>query len=176
MPPCALVSARLRPYGLSTALAARVTLVTVNAVVDVPFHALMFAVGLRRRVAVRALEHRVIVRVRMTRRAHPVGVAVGNRELRVLRVIKRRTGPRRRVVAILARGREKLRLRRMPRVRRVVVIGLVAADACGRERCVVAVDVAVGALPRRYRVRPCQREWRVVVVKRRIRPHDRVMA
>ena len=97
-------------------------------------------------------------------------------EGRVLRVIERRTGPGRRVVTSLTSGREELRLCRVTWVRRVVVVGLMAAYACRRQRRVVAVDMAIRALPRRYRVGTGQRERRVVVVERRVGPHDRVMA
>ena len=143
------------------------TLVTVDAVVDIP-------VNLRMReilcvvatVAIRALEHRIVVRVRVARGANTVGVAVGDREARVLRVIEGCSRPRGRVVAGLACSREELRLRRVTGVRRVVVIGLVASDAGRGQRSVVTVDVAVGALPRRNRVRSRQRESSVGVVER----------
>lgn len=59
-------------------------------------------------------------------------------------MIKRRTRPCAGGVTGLARGREKLRLRGVARVRCVVVIGLVTADAGRRQRRVVAVDMAVG--------------------------------
>jgi len=127
-------------------------LITVNAVVDVTLHAGMVAVGLRRRVAVRALKDRIVIRIGMARRAHVVGVAVIRRKLRVLRVIEGCARPGRGVMAVLARRWEELRLCRMARVRRVVVIGLMAADACGRQRRVVVIHMAVAALPRRHRV------------------------
>ena len=97
-------------------------------------------------------------------------------ERRVLRVIERRVQPVRGAMTVLARRREELRLRCMPRIRRVVVVGLVAADAGSRQRGVVVVDVAVCARPRRNRVRSGQRERRVVVIEGRIRPVNRVMA
>ena len=78
---------------------------------------------------------------------------MAGREWRVLRVIKRSAGPRFRVVAVLARRRKELRLRLVARVRRVVVVRLVTADARGRQSRVVIVDVAIGARPRRHQVR-----------------------
>ena len=150
-------------------------LVAVHAVVHISLNALVILIRLRFRVAVSALENRVVVRIRMARRTHSIRVAMVNRELRVLRVIERRILPVRGVMAVLASGREKLWLRRMSRIRRLVVIRLVATDAGGRQRGVVVVDVAVGARPRGYRMRSRQRKRRVVVIERRIRPRDSVM-
>jgi len=150
-------------------------LVTINTVEDVTLHALMVGSGLSRRVAIRALEDRVIVRIGVTRGADVVGVAVTRWKLRVLRVIKRRTRPSGRVVATLARGREKLRLRGVARVRGVVVVRLMAADTSRRQRGVVVVDVAIGAHPWRHGVRTSQREGRVVVIKRGVCPNRRVV-
>ena len=127
-------------------------------------------------MAIRALEHGIVIRVRVARGADTVGVAVIDRELCVLGVIESRTRPGGSVVAVLARSREELRLRRVARICRVVVVGLVASDAGRGQRRVVAVDVAIGALARRNRVRSRQRERRVVVVERRIRPDGRVVA
>src|ERR1700758_3487751 len=118
---------------LLSATAALVTLVTVDAVVHVPVYIRVMEVGgIVATVTRGTLKHGVVVRVGVARRAHAVGVAVINRELRVLGVIERRAGPRRRGVARRARSREELRLCRVARIRRVVVIGLVAADT--RER------------------------------------------
>ena len=127
-------------------------------------------------MATGALEDRVVVRIGVARGAHVVGVAVIRRERRVLRVIERRARPGRRVVAGLAGGREELRLRRVARIRRVVVIRLMAADAGRRQRRVVVVDVAISALSRRHGVRSGQRKRRVVVIEGRIGPDRRVMA
>ena len=68
-------------------------LVTVDAVIDVAFHASVLSVRVGFRVAVGALEHGVVIRIRMARGANTVGVAMVNRESRVLRVIERRTSP-----------------------------------------------------------------------------------
>lgn len=117
---------------LSTALAALVTLVTVDAVVDIPWHVVVLEiVRVVAAMASCALEDGVAVRVDVADRANSARIAVINRELRVLRVIKRRAGPRRRVVTVLAGGREELRLRSMARVRRVVVVSLVTSNADG---------------------------------------------
>jgi len=62
-------------------------------------------------MAARALEDGIVVRVDMARRANVIGAAMVGWELRVLCVIERGAGPRRRVVAVLARGGEELRLR-----------------------------------------------------------------
>ena len=101
-------------------------------------------------VATRTLEHRVIIRIRMARGAIAVCVAMVNREPCVLRVIERRTGPGGRVMAVRAGGREELRLRGVPGIRGVIVIGLMAADTGRGQRSVVAIDVAVGACPGRH--------------------------
>lgn len=64
----------------------------------------------------------------------------------------------------------------MARIRRVVVIGLVAADACDRQRRVVSVDVAIRALARWHGVRTGQRECRVGVIEGRVGPDRSVVA
>ena len=151
-------------------------LITVDAVVDVSRHIVVLeVVRVIAAMAAGALEHRVVVRVDMAGRAHIVGIAVIGRELRVLGVIERGAGPGRRVVAVLARGREELRLRRMAGVRRVVVVRLVAADAGRRKRGVVVVDVAVAALPWWHSVQARQWKCRVVVIERGVGPDSRVM-
>lgn len=112
----------------------------------------------------------------MARLADIVRVPVSGGELRVLRVVEGRIRPRSRVVAVLASCREKLRLRRVSRVGSLVIVGLVATDASGRQSCVVIVDVAIGALSRRRLMRSRQREGRIVVIERRVGPHRRVVA
>ena len=108
------------------------TLVAVHAVVNISLDALVVAVRLRFRVAICALENRVVVGVCMARRAHPIGIAMVDRERRVLRVIERRVQPVRCAVAVLTSRREELRLRRVSGIRRIVVIRLVTANACRR--------------------------------------------
>jgi len=128
-------------------------LITVNAVVHIPIYIRVAEVGgIVAAVTGRALEYRIVVRIRMARGANAVGVAMVNRELRVLRVIERRPGPGGRGMASRTRSREKLWLRGVAGIRGVVVIGLMAADTGRGQRGVVAVDVAVGACPRRHGV------------------------
>lgn len=79
----------------------------------------------------------------MARRTYPIRIPMVDRERRVLRVIKGGVQPTCRAVTVLTSRGEKLRLRRMPRVGRVVVISLVAADARCWQRLIVAVDMAV---------------------------------
>lgn len=112
----------------------------------------------------------------MAGRADPVGVAVIHREPRVLAVIKRRPRPGGRSMAALARSREERLLRRVARVGRILIIGLVATIASGRQRGVVAVNVAFRALPGRYSVRAGQRKCGVVVIERGVGPDRGVMA
>ena len=150
-------------------------LIAIDAVVDVTLDALMVSVGLIRRVAVRALEHGIVVRIRMASGADVVRLAVIGRKLRVLRVIESGAGPCSGVVAVLAGRREELRLGGVARVGGVVVIGLVAADTRRRQRRVVVVDVAIGADARRNCVRAGKRERRLVVIERGVGPDRRVV-
>lgn len=151
-------------------------LVAVNAVVNVARDVVVMEVG---RVVVSmapsALEHRVVIRIRMAGSADVIRVSVTRWELRVLRVIECRSRPRRGVVAGLAGGREELWLRRVSWIRRVVVVRLVAADARCRQGRVVVVDVAIRANAWRYQVRSRQRERCVVVIERGVSPDDRVV-
>ena len=101
---------------------------------------------------------------------------MSNRERRVLRVIERRVQPVGGAMTVLARRREELRLRFMSWIRRVVVVGLVAANARRWQRGVVVVDVAIRARTRRNRMRARQRERCVVVIEGRVRPVNCVMA
>ncbi len=152
-------------------------LIAVDAVVDVPRNVVVLEiVGIVAAVASRALEDSVVIRIRMARRAHVVGVAVTGRELRILPVIERGPGPGCRVVAGLAGGREELRLRRVSRIRRVVVIRLVATNTVRRQRRVVVVDVAIAALTWRDGVRSSQRKRRVAVVEGGVSPDNRIVA
>ncbi len=162
---------------LSAALSARVTLITVDAVVDVARHVVVLEVRwVVIPVTARALEHGVVIGICVARRTNVVRISVRCRELRVLRVVESRPGPGRRVVTVLACIREELWLRCVTGIRRVVVIGLMAADAGRRQRGVVVVHMAVGANTWRHRMRSRQRERCVVVVKCRIRPDHRIVA
>ena len=152
-------------------------LVTVRAVVHIAVNLLVMEVGrVIAAVAARALEHRIVIRVRVARGADVVGVAVACRELRVLRVIERRAGPSCRVMAVLACRWEELRLRLVARIGCVVVIRLVASVARRGQRGVVAIDMAIGTYARRHGVRAGQRECGVVVVEGRICPDGCVVA
>jgi len=160
-----------------SAAAARVALITVNAVVHIPVYIrVVEVISIVAAMAGRALEYRVVVRIRMACGADAIGVAMVNRELRVLRVIERRPSPGGGGMASRAGGREELRLRGVAWIRGVVVIGLMAADTGRGQRGVVAVDVAVGARPGRYGMGSGQGERRVVVIKRGICPDGGVMA
>lgn len=142
-------------------------LVTIDAVVDIARHLIVLEiVGIISTMASGALEDGVVIGIGVAGRAHAAGVTVSNREGCVLRVVECRPRPRRSVVAGLASRREKLRLRGVAWVRRVVIVRLMTADADCRQRGVVVVDVAIGALPGRHGVRTRQRERSVVVIKR----------
>jgi len=142
------------------------TLVTVDAVVDIPRHVVVLEI-LRVIAAMTsgALEDGVVVRIGVARRAHIAGIAVAGRERRVLRVVKGGAAPGCRVVAVLAGRWEELRLCRMARIRGVVVVRLVAPDAGRGQRRVIVVDVAVGTNARGHDVGAGKREGRVVVIK-----------
>ena len=153
------------------------TLVAVDAVIDISRHVVVVeVVRVVATVAPGALEDGIVARIRVAGRAHIVGAAVTGWKLRVLRMVERGAGPGSRVVAVLARGREKLWLRGVARIGRVVVIRLVTTDTRRWQRCVVVIDVAIRALPRRHRVRSRQRERSVVVIERGVCPYGCVMA
>lgn len=154
------------PAALSAAHAALVTLVAVNAVVHVPAHVIVLeVVGVVAAMAARTLENGVVAGINVARGAHAVGVAMGNGERRVLRVVERRACPSRGVVTGLTCCREELRLGRMAWIGRIVVIVLMATDARQWQRRVVAVDMAVRANTRRHHVRTRKRERCVVVIE-----------
>ena len=113
-------------------------LVAINAVVHVARYVRVTKVGrVVTTVTCGALEYRVIVRVGMAGGANVVSASMAGWERRVLGVIERRSRPGGRGVASLARSREELRLRLVARVRGVVVIRLMAADARDRQSRVV---------------------------------------
>ena len=152
-------------------------LITINAVVDIPAYFFVVEIGrVIAAMATGALEDGVVVRINVARGAHVIRVTVIRRERRVLRVIERGPGPRRGVVAGRAGGWEELRLGFVARVRRVVVVRLMAANARDGQRRVIVVDVAVRANPWRHQVRARQGECGVVVVESRVCPNHRVMA
>ena len=64
----------------------------------------------------------------------------------------------------------------MRRVRRAGVVLLMARIAERAIERVVVVDVTIGALPRRHRVRPGERKSRAVVVERSVQPGGSAVA
>lgn len=146
-----------------TAAAVLVALIAIDAVVDVTVHALMVLIGLRLLVAVRALEHRVVVRVRVARRTNTVSTTVISREVSV---IKGRASPGCGRVASCAGCREARRS--MVRIGRALVILLMAPVAVGGQGRVVIVHVTVHA--RNGGVRTGQRERCVVVIEAGVGP------
>ena len=152
-------------------------LVTVRAVVHIPVHfRVIEVVSVVAAMTARTCEHGIIVRIRVARGANAVRVAMRRWELCVLLVIERRAGPGSRVMAVLTGRREELRLRLVTRIRRVVVIGLMAADALRGQRSVIAIHMAIDTLARRHGVRASQGEGCVVMVERRICPRRGVVA
>jgi len=147
-------------------------LVTVRAVVNVPIHALVILVGLvlvRMLMATQAREHQIVLGIRVARVA-------GRRpavRLREVRVIEHRAQPTGRAVARLAGGRETRC--GVSRIRRVVVIRLVATDARCIRNVVVVIDVALRAGDRRS-VETRQRPARSSVVELAICPQNCVVA
>ena len=101
----------------------------------------------------------------MACRADVICVSVVRRKLRVLLMVERCVTPTRRVVAVLACRREELWLCRVARIRRLLIIRLVAAVTIGGQRRVIAVHVAIGALPRRHGMRSSKGKSCVVVIK-----------
>ena len=144
-------------------------LVAIHAVVHVTTNVAMITIRVRLGVAVRALECAVVGRIRVTRRADPVRVAVIHGEPRV---IESGSQPGRRRVAGCARGRESCR--HVVRAVRALVVHLVTTEAVGGHRGVVVVHVTASA--RHGRVLPCQGETCVVVVEARRAPGRRTMA
>jgi hypothetical protein len=152
-PPCALEGASKGPNRLSATLSSLVTLIAVDAVVDISRHVVVLEIiRVVATMAAGALEHGVVVRIDVARRANIAGAAVASRKLRVLPMVERGVSPSRGGVAVLARGREELRLRRMAWVRRVAVVLLVAANTGRRQRRVIVVDVTIAALARWHSV------------------------
>lgn len=116
-----------------SAITAWMALVTIDAVVHVPVHFVVFEIiRVVVAMAARALEDRVVTSVNVTRDALAVGVAVAGWESGVLRVIECGSSPCARSVASRAlRGREENGIlpRRVRRVRGAVVVALMTRDA-----------------------------------------------
>jgi hypothetical protein len=137
-----------------------VTLVAINAVVNVAAHALMVLIGGSLGMAIRALENCVVAWARVARGADPGRATVVGVEPGVVERCAR--PPRNNLVAGLAGGRESGRY--VVRIVRALILGFVARIAIGWNRSVVVVHVATGAW--NFRVRTHQRERCVVVIER----------
>ena len=142
--------------------------VAVDAVVDVSPHALVPIVRVGLGVAIRALEHGVVIRVGVAGSAHPVCSTVIHVEPGM---IKR--GPEPVGCRVAGGARRRKACRNVVRIRRPSVVGLVAAVAIRGETRVVVLHVATRARNRGVRAR--QRERRVVVIERRRTPRGRVV-
>ncbi len=117
-------------------------LVTVHAVVYIPVHALVMPVGIgliSMFMATQTRENQIVLRIRVARIARGRPAVC----LREPRVVEGCTQPACRRVASLAGVREARR--GVVRIRRVVVIRLVAAYASRIRDLVVAIDVALRA-------------------------------
>ena len=136
------------------------TLVAINAVVDVAADVLMIRIGGSFSVAVRALEDSVVAGIGVARRTDSIRPTVPDIEPGV--VEGRACPPGHHLVAGLAGGWESSRY--VVRIVRCLVLGFVTRVAIARNRGVVVVHVAVCALD--LHVRTHQRECRVVVVER----------
>ena len=134
------------------------TLITIDAVVDITANALVPRVGIGLGVAVGTSKGRVIVRVRVAGRAHAIRPPVVHREVGVIEV---RRDPRRGVVAGGAGSGEARG--HVVRIRGSVVVDLMARIAVGRQRGVVIVDVAACARNRHMGAR--QGKGGVVVIE-----------
>jgi hypothetical protein len=147
-----------------------VALVTVHAVVNVATDVRVAEVaGVVIAMASGALEHAVVARIRVARRAHTIGIPVIGREVGV---IERRSRPAGRRVAGIASLREAGR--RMVRVRRTRIVRIVAAVARRGQRRVVVVHVALRA-GHVGRVIARQRERGHTVIKGRTLPVGEVL-
>ena len=144
-------------------------LIAIHAVVHVTANVAMIAICIRLRVAVRALEDAVVGRIRVTRRADSVRVAVIDVKPRV---IEGGSQPTRSSVASGTRRRKSRR--HVIRIVRALVIHLVTAKAVGRHCSVVVVHVTTRTCDRR--VLPRQRETCVVVVEACGAPGRRTVA
>ena len=132
-------------------------LVAVRAVVHIPVHVRVLEIaGVVIAMAPGALKDRKVGHRDVAGRTVPTCVAMGDGELRVSRVRETRPRPvdQGAQMAVQARGREESGVGRrgVRGVRSPVVVGLMAADACDGQRCVVGVDVAIAAQPGRHGV------------------------
>lgn len=143
--------------------------IAIHTVVDVSTHALMLVVGPRLRMAVRALEDAVVVRIGMAGRTNPVCIAMIDVEPSV---IESGSQPARgRMAGRTARWESR---RYVIRIRRALVVHLVTAIAVGGDSGVVFVHVAT--CTRHGGVRTGQRERSVVMVEGGRSPCRRAVA
>ena len=123
------------------------------------------------RVALRAIQRVVVADVAIRALAGGHRVRSGQGETRG-RVVKLAMVPQHRIVAAFAGGRKSSMGNRSCRPS---IILLVAGVTRGAIQRVVVIDMAIGALPWRCRVRSGQRESGAVVVEGRIQPGSRVV-
>ena len=147
-------------------------LVAIHTVVHIPADIRMLEIAcVPAAMALRALKHLVVARICVAGCANSIRVTVIYVEPRV---VEYGAGPCGGRMARVASGREPSRF--VVRIGRVVVIRLVAAHACGRQRRVVVIDVAHHASHGRCGMESSKREGRVVVIKYRARPVGGAMA
>lgn len=125
------------------------------------------------RVTERAVQGIIVVNVAIDALSRRHGVCPGQLESGA-GVIERCVGPQHRVVTVFA-GRRKSHSCVIHRRRRIVVVRLMARHACRAGQVVVVVHVAIGALPRRRRVRSGQRKSSAAVIEGRVQPRTRVV-
>ncbi len=149
------------------------TLIAINAVIDISWIALVPRIGLGLGMAICALENCVVVRIRMTDRAHSVS-GVASMVHGEPRVVERCPRPCSCVVASSTDGCENRWRSLVHRVRRGIVIRFVAAVAVRRKRGVVVIYVTARA--GHLRVEAGQWKRGRAVIKLAIGPERRVMA
>jgi len=141
-------------------------LVAIHAVVDVAVDAGMLRIRLRRRVAIRALKHGVVRRVRVAGGADAVSASMVHRKPGVIEGCAQ---PIRGDPCCVAGGTGRRKpCRDVIRVRRPVVIGLVARIAIGWRPDEHTADMATGA--GHVDVWALEGEWRGVVVENGAKP------
>ena len=126
------------------------------------------------RVTERAVEGIIVVNVAIDALPRRHRVCPGQLESGA-GVIERCVRPQHRVVTVFA-GRRKSHRCVIHGRGRIVVVRLMARYACRAGQVVVVVDVAIGALPRRRRVRSRQRKSGAAVIEGRVQPRTRVVA
>ena len=156
---------------IAAAAAVLVALVAVHAVVDIPADAPVVLVRLGLGVAVGALKDGVVVRVGVAGSAHSIRPAVIDIPPGM---VEHGTAPGAGAVARVAGCGKACRL--MVRICRAVVVRRVTRIAQRSCDVVVAIDVAVGTLPRRNRVLSGQSPPSCRVVESAVHPVDGVVA